>query len=128
MPTCRHCYSVYPREQFIHGIGPRTQVCVRCGLKKGLVTEEEVPSYYSKSIANSRFSAIARRWAPLVWLGILWTFWILYMIDVSPWNWYTLAILILGTLGAPLYIFIFSTNYRATMSRLTPEYDRPEGH
>jgi len=97
-------------------------------LKKGLVTEEEVPSYYSKSIANSRFSAIARRWAPLVWLGILWTFWILYMIDVSPWNWYTLAILILGTLGAPLYIFIFSTNYRATMSRLTPEYDRPEGH
>ena len=86
MPTCRHCYCVYPREQFIHGNGPKAQVCVRCGVEKGLVSEEEVASLYNNSTANARFSALARRWSPLMWLSVLWIAWIVFLNDVEPWG------------------------------------------
>ena len=128
MPTCRHCYGTYAREQFIHGNGPKSQVCVRCGVEKGLVTEDEVASLYNKSAANARFSALARRWSPLMWLGVLWTAWILFINDVEPWDMYTLILLGLFTLLVPLYMFIFSSTHMAVMSRLTPEYERPKGH
>ena len=104
MPTCRLCFSVYPREQFIHGIGPKAQVCVRCGLENGLVTEEEVASLYNKSTANARFSALARRWSPLMWLSVLWIVWIVLLNEVDPWGLYTLILLALFTLVVPLYM------------------------
>ncbi len=128
MPTCRHCFGVYPRNQFIHGIGPRAQVCVRCGVEKGLVEPEEVPSLYDKSTTNARFSAISRRWAPVMWLTILWFVWIIELSSVSPWNWFTLALLIASTVGLPLYMLFFSGKHVADMARLTPEYERPKGH
>ena len=128
MPTCRHCYSVYTRDQFIHGIGPKSQVCVRCGVEKGLVTSEEAASLYDKSTANARFSAVARRWAPAMWLMILWSTWIGFLSSVDPWGWYVLALLILGTLALPVYMIFFGSKHMATMARLTPEYERPKGH
>ena len=94
MPTCRLCFSVYPREQFIHGNGPRAQVCVRCGVEQGMVTEEEAASLY----------------------------------EVDPWGLYTLIILAVFTLIVPIYMLFFSSKHMAVMARLTPEYERPEGH
>ena len=128
MPTCRLCFSVYPREQFIHGNGPKAQVCVRCGLERGMVTEEEVASLYSNSTANARFSALARRWSPLMWLSVLWIAWIVFLNDVEPWGLYTLILLALFSLLVPLYMFFFSSKHMAVMARLTPEYERPKGH
>ncbi len=128
MPTCRHCYGTYTRDQFIHGNGPKSQVCVRCGLEKGLVEEHEVASLYDKSTANARFSAVARRWSPLMWLSVLWTAWILFLSDVEPWDLYTLILLALCTLIVPVYMFFFSSKHMAVMARLTPEYERPKGH
>ena len=128
MPTCRHCYGTYARDQFIHGNGPKSQVCVRCGLEKGLVEEDEVASLYDKSTANARFSAVARRWSPLMWLSVLWTAWILFISDVDPWGLYTLILLALCTLIVPVYMFFFSSKHMAVMARLTPEYERPKGH
>ena len=128
MPTCRHCFSVYPREQFIHGNGPKAQVCVRCGVEKGLVAEHEVAGLYDKSIANARFSALARRWSPLMWLSVLWIAWIVFLNEVEPWGLYTLILLAIFTLIVPIYMLFFSSKHMAVMARLTPEYERPKGH
>ncbi len=128
MPTCRHCCSTYARGQFIHGNGPRAQVCVRCGVEKGLVTEDEVASLYDKPTANARFSALARRWSPLMWLSVLWTAWILFLSDVDPWRLYALVLLVVFTLLLPVYMIFFSSKHMAVMARLTPEYERPKGH
>ena len=128
MPACRHCFSVYPRGQFIHGNGPRAQVCVRCGVEMGLVTKEEAASLYDDSTRNARFSAIARRWAPLMWLTILWTVWIVFLKGVDPWGLYSLILLALCTLALPFFMIFYSSKYMAVMARLTPYYVRPPGH
>ncbi len=128
MPTCRHCYGTYAREQFIHGNGPNSQVCVRCGVEKGLVTQEEAASLYDKSVTNARFSALARRWSPLMWLSVVWIAWMLYIKDVDPWGLYTLILLGVFTLLTPVYMFFLSSKHMAVMARLTPEYERPKGH
>jgi len=128
MPTCRLCFSVYNRDQFIHGNGPRAQVCVRCGVEKGLVSKEEAASFYDKSIANARFSALARRWSPLMWLSVLWIAWIVFLNEVDPWGLYTLILLGVFTLIVPIYMLFFSSKHMAVMARLTPEYERPKGH
>ena len=128
MPTCRHCYSTYAREQFIHGIGPKAQVCVRCGVEKGLVTQEEAASLYDQSTANARFSALARRWSPLMWISVLWIAWMVFLKNVEPWGLYTLILLAICTLTLPLYMFFFSSKHMAVMARLTPDYERPKGH
>ena len=128
MQTCRYCYSTYAREQFIHGNGPKAQVCVRCGVEKGLVTQEEAASLYDQSTANARFSALARRWSPLMWLSVLWIAWMVFLKDVDPWGLYMLILLAIFTLVLPLYMFFFSSKHMAVMARLTPEYERPEGH
>ena len=72
MPTCRHCGSTYPREHFIHGNGPKTQVCVRCGVEQGLVSKEDVPVHFTKELANARFSAVARRYSIFLYIPFFW--------------------------------------------------------
>ena len=42
MPTCRYCLGTFSREQFIHGNGPRAQVCIRCAVEMKIATEEEI--------------------------------------------------------------------------------------
>ena len=128
MPTCRFCSSVYPRNQFIHGVGPRAQVCVRCGLDKGMVSEEEAPSFYSAELSNSRFSIIARYWSPALWLVAVWCAWAALLFPVEPWGLYTLVLLALATLALPVYMFMTRVKYLANIARLTPAYQTPPGH
>ena len=128
MPTCRHCFGVFPRHQFIHGNGPRAQVCVRCGLDKGLVEKEEVSSLYNSEIANARFSHIARYWSPLVWIFAIWTAWILIIRSLEPWGLYSLVLLVIFTLIAPVWMFLNRVKYLAGLEKLTPEYETPKGH
>jgi hypothetical protein len=93
-----------------------------------LVTEDEVASLYDKSIANARFSALARRWSPLMWLSVLWVAWIVFIRDVDPWGLYALILLAVFTLLLPVYMIFFSSKHMAVMARLTPDYERPRGH
>ncbi|HIF90733.1 MAG TPA: hypothetical protein EYQ58_04245 [Candidatus Poseidoniales archaeon] len=128
MPTCRHCSSKYPREYFIHGNGPRTQVCVRCGVEQGLVTEEETPTLFNTSQKNARFSVVARRYSFFLYLPMLWIFWSTSLSEVTPWGMYFLIILIILTLLTPLWFIYRSSQFSGDMARLTPAHERPKGH
>jgi hypothetical protein len=128
MPTCRHCSSIYPRSYFIHGVGPRAQVCVRCGVEKGLVTEEEAPTLFNNSQRNARFGIVARRYSFFLYLPMLWIFWSVFLSEVNPWGMYFLVALIVLTLLTPVWFIYRSTQFSGDMARLTPAYDRPEGH
>ena len=101
MPICRHCGSTYPREFFIHGNGPKTQVCVRCGVEMGLVAKEEAPVLFEKETSSARFSAVARRYSIFLYLPFLWILWGSTLSDVEPWGLFFLLLLILLTLVAP---------------------------
>ena len=82
-----------------------------------MVTEVEAASLYDSSTANARFSALARRWSPLMWLSVLWIVWIVLLNEVDPWGLYTLILLALFTLVVPLYMFFFSSKHMAVMAR-----------
>jgi hypothetical protein len=128
MPTCRICSSKYPRNYFIHGVGPRTNVCVRCGVEQGFVTEEEAPTLFNNSQKNARFSAVARRYSFFLYLPVLWIFWSTSLSGVKPWGMYFLIVLILLTLLTPLWFIYRSSQFSGDMARLTPAYERPKGH
>jgi len=128
MPTCRICASKYPRNYFIHGVGPRTNVCVRCGVEQGFVTEEEAPTLFNNSQKNARFSAVARRYSFFLYLPVLWIFWSTSLSGVEPWGMYFLIVLILLTLLTPLWFIYRSSQFSGDMARLTPAYERPKGH
>lgn len=128
MPTCRHCGSTYPREFFIHGNGPKTQVCVRCGVDQGLVTKEEVPIFFDKNTSSARFSAVARRYSIFLYIPFLWTLWGMFLADVQPWGLFFLGLLLLLTLLAPVLFLYRGGRFSGQMARLTPAYDRPKGH
>ena len=128
MPTCRFCSGTYTREYFIHGNGPRAQVCARCGVEKNLVSKEEAANLYDDKLRNARLSIVARRYSMFLYIPVLWTLWIMYLSSVKPWGIYFLIILIALTLFAPVWFFIRSTQFAGDMARLTPAYDRPKGH
>ena len=128
MPTCRHCGSTYPREFFIHGNGPMTQVCVRCGGDKGLVTKEEGPGLFDKNTASARFSTVARRYSILLYLPFLRILWAATLSDIQPWGLFFLGLLLLLTLAAPVLFIYRGGRYSGDMARLSPAYDRPKGH
>jgi len=128
MPACRHCRSTYPREFFIHGNGPKTQVCVRCGVEQGLVAESDVPVLFNKSTASARFSAVARRYSVFLYIPFLWVLWGMLLSDVEPWGLFFLGLLILLTLLAPILFFYRGGRFSGQMARLSPAYDRPKGH
>ena len=128
MPTCRHCGSTYPREFFIHGNGPKTQVCVRCGVDHGLVSKDEVPVLFDKSTSSARFSTVARRYSIFLYIPFLWTLWGMFLADVQPWGLFFLGLLLLLTLLAPVLFLYRGGRFSGQMARLTPAYDRPKGH
>ena len=128
MPACRHCGSTYPREFFIHGNGPRAQVCAQCGLDQGLVTKEEVPILFEKQLANARFSAVTRRYSIFLYIPFLWALWGFTLSDVKPWGLFFLGLLIVLTLLAPVIFIYRGGRYSGDMARLRPAYDRPKGH
>ena len=63
MPTCRYCLGTFNREQFIHGNGPRAQVCIRCAVEMKIATDEEIENLYSEKLRNARLSLVARRYS-----------------------------------------------------------------
>ncbi len=128
MPTCRFCSGTYPREFFIHGNGPRAQVCVRCAVEKKLISKEEAVNLYDDKLRNARLSIVARRYSMFLYIPVLWTLWIMFLSSVKPWGIYFLLILIALTLFAPVWFFIRSTQFAGDMARLTPAYETPEGH
>ncbi len=128
MPTCRLCGFTGSRINFIHGNGPRKDVCAKCGVEKGLISEDEAKNLYSNNVANARLNLVSRRWAPFFWIGILWITWILFIKNVEIWNWVILGILILFTLTLPLFLIITSAKFSAKMNDVTPDYKRPKGH
>ena len=128
MPTYRLCASTYPREFFIHGNGQYTQVCVQCGVDKGLVKKEDVPILFEKSTSSARFSTIARRYSIFLYLPFLWVLWGSTLSGVEPWGLFFLILLILLTLAAPVLFIYRGGQYSGDMARLTPAYDRPKGH
>ncbi|DAC15583.1 MAG TPA: hypothetical protein HA276_07330 [Candidatus Poseidoniaceae archaeon] len=128
MPLCRSCNGTFAREYFIHGNGPRAQVCVRCGLDQGLVTKEEVPTFFDDGLISSRLSVVSRRWGPAITLIMGWTFWLTFLTGVSPWGTYVLVLLGIGTLLLPAQILLYRAKYSGDMARLTPNHERPKGH
>ena len=128
MQTCRHCSSTYSREQFIHGNGPNSQVCVRCGLEKGLITKDQATNMYDDALRSSRLQVMARRYSVFMYIPLLWTLWIMVLSDVSPWGWYFLGLLVVLTLLAPVWFIYRGGQYSGDMARLTPAYERPKGH
>lgn len=128
MPTCRLCSGTYPREFFIHGNGPNTQVCTRCGVEQGMISKEDATNLYDDTLKSARLSTVSRRYRPFLYLSVLWGLYITTVRGISPWGTYMLIMLTLLTL-ASLVLFITSgAKYTSTLSRLTPEYERPKGH
>ena len=87
-PSCQRVATAQApiREFFIHGNGPNSQVCVRCGVDQGLVTKEEVPVLFEKSTSSARFSTVARRYSIFLYLPFLWVLWASTLSDVEPWG------------------------------------------
>ena len=128
MPTCRHCGFTGDRMHFIHGNGPRKDVCAHCGVKMGLVSEEDAVNLFSNEVANARLNLVSRRWAPFFWVTLLWNAWFYYIMDVNNWNRVVFGILLLITLTLPVLFLISSATYSAKMEKVTPDYKRPDGH
>ena len=128
MPLCRSCNGTFNREQFIHGNGPRAQICVRCGVDQGLVSEEEAASLFAEELSAVRLSTISRRWGPIITLSIGWVLWIGLLAGNPPWSLYVLGLLSLGTLVTPIVMIAYGPKFRSDINRLTPAYDRPKGH
>ena len=128
MPLCRSCNGTFAREYFIHGNGPRAQICVRCGLDQGLVSKEDVPTFFDENLIASRLSVVSRRWGPSITILMGWTLWLTFLIGVSPWGTYVLVLLGLGTLLLPAQILLYRAKYSGDMARLTPAHERPKGH
>ncbi|MBT5281420.1 MAG: hypothetical protein HOJ55_04235 [Euryarchaeota archaeon] len=128
MPTCRLCSGTYPREFFIHGNGPNSQVCTRCGVEHGMVSKDNAPNLYDDTLKSARLSTVSRRYRPFLYLTVLWGLYITTVRSISPWGMYMLIMLTLLTL-ASLVLFITSgARYTSTLTRLTPDYERPKGH
>ena len=113
---------------FIHGNGPRKDVCANCGVNLGLTTKEEATNLFSNEVANARMNLVSRRWAPFFWIVILWNAWYFFLKDIEIWNWVIFGFLILITLTLPVSLLISSANYSAKIDEVTPEFKRPDGH
>ena len=70
MPTCRFCLGTFSRDQFIHGNGPRAQVCIRCAVDRKMATEEEIENLYNEKLRNARLSLVARRYSMFLYIPV----------------------------------------------------------
>jgi len=128
MPICRLCSGTYPREFFIHGNGPNTQVCSRCGVEHGYVSKDEAANLYDDTLKSARLSTVTRRYRPFLYLTVLWGLYITTVRSIDPWGWYMLIMLALLTLASVDLFFTTAAKYSSTLARLTPDYERPKGH
>ena len=128
MPICRLCSGTYPREFFIHGNGPNTQVCSRCGVEHGFVRKDEAANLYDDTLKSARLSTVTRRYRPFLYLTVLWGIYITTVRSINPWGWYMLIMLAILTLASIVLFFTSAAKYSSTLARLTPEFERPKGH
>tara|TARA_B100000123_G_scaffold216923_1_gene165409 strand:- start:73 stop:504 length:432 start_codon:yes stop_codon:yes gene_type:complete len=128
MPICRLCSGTYPREFFIHGNGPNTQVCSRCGVEHGYISKDEAANLYDDTLKSARLSTVTRRYRPFLYLTVLWGLYITTVRSIDPWGWYMLIMLVLLTLASVVLFFTSAAKYSSTLARLTPDYERPKGH
>ncbi|HIA40421.1 MAG TPA: hypothetical protein EYN46_06095 [Candidatus Poseidoniales archaeon] len=128
MPACRLCGGIYPRENFIHGIGPRKDVCVRCGVEHKFVEAEEVPILYDPSTATARMTLLARRYSPFLWVILLWSAWVTVLSGIAVWGLASAVLLGLATLALIPWFVLSSAAYQAKLARLSADYARPPGH
>ena len=126
MPACRLCHATYPREYFIHGIGPRKDVCQRCGLEKGLIEESESTMIFDSGLANSRLNLLSRRLSIWLWILAIWFLWFTLLSQINIWI--SLAVLIFITAGLLVFHMFGKPRFEAMLLRLTPEHERPPGH
>ena len=120
MATCRICRGVYPQDQFISGNGPRYLVCNRCGIEQGYVSADETPAFYDDATVLGRYTLVARRYAPWFWLPIGWTLWALFFVGTPLWGNAALAVLILSTIGIPVFHLLNGAKFQANLRRLSP--------
>ena len=128
MPICRLCSGTYPREFFIHGNGPNTQVCSRCGVEHGYISKDEAANLYDDTLKSARLSTVTRRYRPFLYLTVLWGLYSTTVRSIDPWGWYMLIMLVLLTLASVVLFFTSAAKYSSTLARLTPDYERPKGH
>ena len=101
---------------FIHGNGPRKDVCANCGVNLGLTTKEEATNLFSNEVANARMNLVSRRWAPFFWIVILWNAWYFFLRDVDIWNWVIFGFLILISI---FFIALYISLYKKYFSRIS---------
>ena len=128
MPTCRFCFATYPREFFIIGVGPRKDVCQRCGIEEGLIEESEAVMLFDAGLASSRLTLLSRRWAPILWVLALWGLWFVILSSIPTWGMFSLIVLIIVSLVLPVNMMLNRAKYSALFSGLTPTHQRPPGH
>ena len=128
MPACRLCGAFYPRENFIHGVGPRKDVCVRCGVEHKFVEEEDVPILYDARTSAARMTLLARRYSPFLWITLLWSAWITTLSGIAVWGLASAVLLALATLALLRWFVLSSPAYQAKLARLSADYARPPGH
>ena len=93
-----------------------------------MISKEDAPNLYDDTLKSARLSTISRRYRPFLYLSVLWGLYITTVRGINPWGMYMLIMLTLFTL-ASLVLFITSgAKYTSTLARLTPDYERPEGH
>jgi len=128
MPICRLCSGTYPREFFIHGNGPNTPVCSRCGVEHGFVSKDEAANLYDDTLKSARLSTVTRRYRPFLYLTVLWGIYITTVRSINPWGWYMLIMLAILTLASIVLFLTSAAKYSSTLARLTPDFERPKGH
>ena len=92
------------------------------------MSKEDAANMYDDPLRSARLQIMARRYSVFMYIPLLWTLWIMVLKNVDPWGWYFLALLIVLTLLAPVWFIYRGGQYSGDMARLTPSYDRPEGH
>lgn len=120
MTACRLCRSVYPKDQFITGNGPRYQVCVRCAVENDFVSADEAPQLYDDATAKARLRLMARRYSGIGTLLAGWSFWALMFQGLELWTPLMGAVLGIATIAIPLQFFLGSARFQADLRRLTP--------
>ena len=93
-----------------------------------MVSKDNAPNLYDDTLKSARLSTVSRRYRPFLYLTVLWGLYITTVRSISPWGMYMLIMLTLLTF-ASLVLFITSgARYTSTLTRLTPDYERPKGH
>lgn len=130
MPACRVCNQMYPQQFMVRGNGPRHEVCSRCAIETGMVSEDEAPWAMTPELAAARRGVLARRWRS--W-GIASGLFLMWFAVVGPSGLFDGIPLVSGLFAWLLWIGVFAAifvrsiltkpAFEAEWSRLVPGHD-----